>query len=37
MLLAMKLHWSPESIGRLAMAEVDFYVDELTKAMNAPS
>lgn len=37
MLLAMKLHWSPESIGRLTLSEVDFYVDELTKALTATS
>lgn len=37
MLLAMKLHWSPESIGRLTLAEVSFYVDELTKAMTPSS
>lgn len=31
MLLAMKLHWSRESIMTLTRAEFDFYVAELIK------
>lgn len=31
MLLAMKLHWSRESIMKLTRAEFDFYMAELIK------
>lgn len=31
MLLALKFHWSRESIMNLSVAEFSFYTDELTK------
>lgn len=35
MLLAMKLHWSRESIMKLTRHEFEFYVDEVTKMLES--